>query len=102
MWTSAETDPASISCKLKNNCIVLNGYLVYPTNVAPGATVTVGTVGDSARPKRRTTILVAVLGSDAKTLGLAVGSINVNGLIIVGNPLNINARHFYFDAVWDV
>ena len=49
-----------------------------------------------------TTILVAVLGSDAKTLGLAVGSINVNGLIIVGNPLNINARHFYFDAVWDV
>ena len=102
VWTSAETNPASISCKLKNNCIVLNGHLVYPTNVAPGATVTVGTVGDSARPKRTTTILVAVLGSDAKTLGLAVGSINVNGLIIVGNPLNINARHFYFDAVWDV
>ena len=75
---------------------------MYPTDVSPGATVTVGTVGDSARPSRATTIIVGVLANDGVTQGFCIGTINSNGLIMAKNPLTVNARHFYFDAVWDV
>lgn len=102
VWTSQATNPDGIVCKRKNKRIVLNGYLYYPTDVSPGATVTVGTVGDSARPSRATTIIVGVLANDQTTQGFTIGTINVNGLIIAKNPLNVNAKHFYFDAVWDV
>ena len=75
---------------------------MYPTDVSPGATVTVGTVGDSARPKRTTTIIVGVLANDGVTQGFNIGVLNTSGEILVKNTLSISAAHFYFDAVWDV
>lgn len=102
VWTSIETNASGVVCKMKNNRVVLNGYLMYPTNVAPGATVTVGTVGETARPTRAITILVGVLGNDAEIHGFTIGTLNVDGTIVVKNSVSINARHFYFDAVWDV
>ena len=102
IWTSVATNPSGIVCIKKNNRIVLNGFLYYPTDVPSGTIVTVGTVGSTARPTRAATILVGVLGNDAETQGFTIGEVNSSGEIIVKNSLSINARHFYFDAVWDV
>ena len=87
---------------MKNNRVVLNGYLVYPSNVPSGSTVTIGTVGEAARPTRTTAVLVGVLGHDAITQGFTIGTLNTSGEILVKNSLSISAAHFYFDAVWDV
>ena len=87
---------------MKNNRVVLNGHLVYHNYVAPNEIVTLGTVGSLARPTRATTILVGVLGHDAETQGFNIGTLNVDGTIMVKNSLSISANHFYFDAVWDV
>lgn len=70
--------------------------------MSPGSIVTIGTIGSSARPTRATTILVGILANDATTQGFTIGEINSSGEIKVKNALSINARHFYFDAVWDV
>lgn len=102
IWTSVATNPSGIVCIKKNNRIVLNGYLAYPVDVSPNEIITVGNVGDIARPTRGTTILVGVLGNDAETQGFTIGEVNSSGEINVKNSLSINARHFYFDAVWDV
>lgn len=99
---STGTNASSIVCKMKNNRVVLNGHLVYHNHVGPNETVTLGTVDSLARPTRATTILVGVLGNDAETQGFTIGTLNVDGTIMVKNSLSISATHFYFDAVWDV
>lgn len=80
----------------------MNGYLAHSVDVSPNETVTVGTVDSSARPTRAVSILVGVLGNDAETQGFTIGEVNSSGEIKVKNSLSVNARHFYFDAVWDV
>ena len=95
-------NPSGIKCVKKNNRVVLNGYIVHTSDVAPNQTVIVGTIDELGRPTRVATIIVGVLGNDVTTQGITIGELGTNGEIKVMNPLNINSKHFYFDVVWDI
>lgn len=92
----------NIVCKMKNNRVVLNGYIVTSSDISPNTYATIGTVEVGARPNVSTVIIVGVLGYDGVAQGMCIGEVTTNGEIIVKNTLNLYTRHFYFDAVWDV